>query len=200
MENNEGLFLYCKTYNTSYDGIFRFDPVKIEYKLLFIKDDCFLFKTPNNDIVMYKKHDKCNTGESIIFQVIINDKNIYHLKNPIFSIPKEPKKNIINIIKNKIWYRVNSLKNDKNNNKNEIEEEENEDYYLSKNDVIKFGTEIYILREIHFNNNNDGDISPNYNSFNNNKRDVFILCTEPKILDNKSKYYVSIQKDPNMII
>ena len=182
---NIGLYLYCKTFITSYVGVFTFEPEKIVYKLLFINNSCFLFKTQNNDMATYNTHSDCKTGESCILEVIYKDYNFY-LKSPIFPKPREPEKKIINLIKNKIWYRINTQIKIEKNNKNEIKEElnENEDYYLNKNDIIKLGTEIYILREIVFNNKNDIEI--NYNSFNKKKRDLFILCTEPRILDEKN--------------
>ena len=74
----------------------------------------------------------------------------------------------INSINNNIWYVINSEDSDGIN--------ENEDYYLSENDILKFGKVKYIVKEIHLKNSDK--------SFNNkNKTKIFRtnhICKEHK--------------------
>jgi hypothetical protein len=95
---------------------------------------------------------------------------IYRLVCPISQLIYVPIKKNIDIIKNKLWFIINSGKEemekiehkDKENeldNKNITNESEfqNEDYYLNENDVIKFGNIIYIVKEIHIRKGKEED-------------------------------------------
>ena len=148
-KNNLGLYLNLKTYQTKYKGIFHYNdknhPEKVNTTPLFIKKDCFLFRTKNNEIISYDQQALCKYGEENIFQVKVRE-NEFIIKSPISKSLYEPTTDSINIIKNKLWYIINSK-----NDKKEIENnKENEDYYLKKGDFIKLGTELYILSEIAF--------------------------------------------------
>jgi len=68
------------------------------------------------------------------------------------------KKNI-NLINNDLWYIINS-EDSKGLNGNE-----NEDYYLSENDILKLGKVKYIVKEIHIENKN----------YNNNAKNKFFI-------------------------
>ena len=59
MKDNNDLWLYLnvKTFQTTYKGIFKYNEDEYSGKIktfpLFIKNECYLFGTKNNDIITY---------------------------------------------------------------------------------------------------------------------------------------------------
>ncbi len=154
---------------------------------IFIDNRGYLFLNNNNDlIVKYSDHSQHKIGEEIIILSVNFKKDCFTITNlfkPIASTQLD-----IDIIKNnKIWYSINNLENEEK--KSEIINK-NEDYYLGENDIIKFGSAIYIVRAIHFlkkeeNKDNENEKINNIQILNKNSKKIkFDTCYETQDLQN----------------
>ena len=135
-------------------------------------DGIFDYSSSNNKCfkVFVKKRDRIM---KYFVSIYIKD---FKIENLIFKTNMEENEININYINNfYIWYVINSIDNidskqkkdsfDLNKTEDNIYSKENEDYYLSKNDILKFGNVKYIVKEIH--------IEYNDKNLNNNNTYLF---------------------------
>ena len=162
-----GVWMNMKTHLKNIDGIFDYSSSKNKCFNVFDrkKEKKFIVRTENNNIKWIKQHAHKSEGEEILF--IINYSNGFKIEN-VIKKNLEPNEKNINLINNNLWYIINSEDSKGLNGK------ENEDYYLSENDILKFGKVKYIVKEIHIENKNDN---------NNDKNKIFNtndICKEHK--------------------
>ena len=175
-----GLYLNLLSYKTNYAGIFFFREEKnFKKETKFIENDCYIFISEQYEIKVYPRHSEKLDREELLFSVKVNN-NEFTLCNPFRKKNLlEPNVNNINIIKNKLWYVVNSLP--KKNGKEDIGV--NEDYYLNEGDMFKIGPEIFSLTKINIQNYKKNN---NIDYLNFESRQIFETCFQTIILD-KSK-------------
>ena len=205
-KNKNILYLNCKTYlspkTKQLVGLFiRNEPQKTREENLFIRETKFLYRTSSNKIKDYKGQNESKKEDENITKVKIR-KGDFFLVNTISKSLYKLTIQDINNIQNQLWYVMNlDEKAKKENNTNQ-----NEDYYLCEGDIIKLGTELYILRKINILNNNinEGNKETKYydiHSLNCNQSIIFDLYTEPKVLDenNFCSHIINDLKDSKKI-
>ena len=137
-----GLYLDFKTYTNNEKSIYDFSSKETNEINTLVENGTFIIRKDKSFIrVDMQSEIQKNLGEELLFKVRTRNNDIFMLENPV------PNKNIpltkdnINNINNKIWFVLNS-----NNPKLE---NENEDYYLCENDVIRMGNIKMIVKELH---------------------------------------------------
>ena len=137
-----GLYLDFKTYSKNEKNIYDFSSKETNETNTLVENTTFIIRKDRSFIRVDMQSDiQKNLGEELLFKVRMRNNNIFMLENPV------PNKNIpltidnINNINNKIWFVLNS-----NNPKLE---NENEDYYLCENDVIRMGNIKLMVKELH---------------------------------------------------
>ena len=148
------------------------------------EDSTFIIMKKNNSFfrVDNQSNIESKKGELLLFRIRKNKSDIYILENPIPTKISEDNSNSLNI---KLWLIINSIDDKKNEKieKNII----NRDYYLNKNDILKFGNIKYIVLEIKLKNENID------NNDNNSKEDT--------LNEEKNDYYdiAKLNKNTNQI-
>ena len=137
-----GLYLNFKTHTNNRKSLYDFSSKEINEINTLVDNGTFIIRKDKSFFrVDFLSDIEKKLGEELLFKVRIRNNNIFMLENPV------PKNNIpitidnINNINNKIWFVLNS-----NNPKLE---NENEDYYLCENDVIRMGNIKLIVKELH---------------------------------------------------
>ena len=98
----------------------------------------YIVRTENNKIKYYKQHKEISKVEKILFIINYRKDNL-KIEKGNFNLNLEQNEEEINSINNYIWYVINSVDN------NDINE--NEDYYLSENNILKFGKVNILLKK-----------------------------------------------------
>ena len=156
----------------------------------------YIIRNPYNKIIQIKKHiDLMNYEQfDILFKIRKSFKNNrYELINPIIRENKiKTFEYPLNYLDEKIWYPV------KSENLGYLEEND-EDYIINENDILKFGRKKYVVRKLNINkliiNNSNEAISTNdpdnYNisELNKNSKPVF------KIDISENQYKVQNEND-----
>ena len=141
-ENNRELNINMKINRSAKDGIFDYSKEYTNYNEKIEKNK-FIFKNKNNIIKIYDSQDD---GENEEMELVnVNKKNNSFQLNIIHFLYQDSFFFIENI-NNYFWYVINSDFDTIRNT--------NDDYYISKNDIIKIGVVKYIVREIKITNNN----------------------------------------------
>ena len=137
-----GLYLDFKTYSKNEKNIYDFSSKETNETNTLVENTTFIIRKDRSFIRVDMQSDiQKNLGEELLFKVRMRNNDIFMLENPV------PNKNIpltidnINNINNKIWFVLNS-----NNPKLE---NENEDYYLCENDIIRMGNIKLMVKELH---------------------------------------------------
>ena len=176
-KNKEGLLLDCYTYKSTFPGLFSFRNLKeIKFDTLFLQESEYIMRDENN-VKKHGQHGDSNGSEEYICKVNINKEN-FELTRPITLD--------MHRIKNNLWYMINPTKNLK---ESEISVK-NEDYYLCEGDIIKLADHLYLIREIHIENDSMKENSNNskniydIHSLNFNHKEIIINTSyDPNILD-----------------
>ena len=150
MESNTTGKIYlnicAKTFNYDVQGLFDYEGKEFKNFNAVIGNSIYLTRK-NNEIIVRKDLNEINPEEEILFKVRYETRlNKYYLENEILTNIKPNQKNINNL-QNKIWYIIRSDFY-QSNYKEEIININNDDYYLSENDIIKFGRIPYYISEI----------------------------------------------------
>ena len=156
-DNNEndiaGVWMNIKTYLKNIDDIFDYSSTKNKCYNVFVnkKEKVFIVRTANNKIKYIKQQSEISSNEEKIIFIINYDNENKTFKADMVPLKKNMEENEknINSINNNIWYVINS---EDSNGLNE-----NEDYYLSENDILKFGKVKYIVKKIHIQNQESMD-------------------------------------------
>ena len=180
--------LTLKTWTSDVGGIFDYSTKSVQTVKNIIRESTYVVRDKNSHSIenIQQQSSIQNNEEDLLFHVLIDINDKYSLYNPI---PKRFKQNTENYkyLNNKIWYVI------KSEDANEDDDNYNEEYSLSENDIIKFGKVKFAVQKIHLENENDDPATPmgnpkNYNISELNKDcppvfDVFNVNLE-KINDN----------------
>ena len=186
VENKQGLFLNIKTYLKNSSKLFDYSSKDITEINTFIEDPTYLTRKNDNYIRVDKQADiESKRGEELVFYIRKNKSQIYSFDSPV------PFKNIsfsrdnLNYLDNKMWYVLNS------NNPNLTNQ--NDDYYLCKNDIIKMGNIKFSIKEIRIEQNQEKEenishykkLNYDISLINKEGGQIFNFCPELK------KFYLS---------
>ena len=169
-EDKNVLEMKINTWKKGENGIFYYkNDLNLEQIITVskrIKDkDTYLIRK-DDDITKANDNLSCslNKNNEIICRIRKSIKNKYYeIINPIrIGIKLYEKDYNLNYLNNKIWYVVKSSKS----LKNQMFEENNEDYILNLNDIIKLGRKIYIVIKKHINIENKNTEIKNKNLYN----------------------------------
>ena len=149
-DNQKTLILLLRTWTNDIGGIYDYSTKAVKVIKDNVLQSTSVVRDKNNNFENIDQHSFISKESELLFHVLNDNKDSYFLINPI---PKTLKLNNESLIylNNKIWYVIRS--------EDGIEtENNNEDYYLSVNDIIKFGKIKFAVQKIHIeNNNNAGD-------------------------------------------
>ena len=161
-------------------------------KIIYDHKDGFLIKTKDNIIKYLKQHKDFNSNGDykILCRIRRSFKNnVYEAINPIINMKIIISEDFIHYLCDKLWYPVKSSKYCRNEN--------NQDYFLNENAIIKFGSKIYYI----FKFVKEKSSIINYDNFNNNisninKKSKLILnidikTNQYKINNNKNNEKVN---------
>ena len=190
--NNElSLYLNIKI---SKNSLGNFDKSKIQKELKTIIDKkAFLILKDNDKILKlnFQTESSSKEGDIILFFIRIN-KNI-RLENTLLKNCFKMTEDNFNSLNYKLWYVI---KSDPSNNENV-----NDDYYLTQDDIIRFGNFKFILKTIHIKNYNNNDNNNNHKKYdihgiNKGKGQVFnfISKLEEYIIEPKNDIFCEICK------
>ena len=134
------LSLTLNTWPNDTYGIYDYSTDTIKTILVNIEESVFITRTKNNIFREIFQHAYIEEEDDLIFYVNNESDNEFSLINPI---PYNLKYNSDNCsyLNNKLWYVVKSdeLEKSKNND---------EEYYLNENDIIKLGKVKYVVKKI----------------------------------------------------
>ena len=148
---------YSEINSTNYEITNNFYIIRKENNIVIRKQNSSYDEQPDGEILFYvRKSFKTGNFEIINPVRILMEKNEYN----------------INSLNTRLWYSVNSIEeiNDNNN--------DNEDYILNQNDIIKLGRIKYEIIKLNINSNNnfiqfDNQNDYNISSINKNKGSIF---------------------------
>ena len=167
-----GVWMNMKNHLRTVDGIFDYNSSNNNcFNVLVMKKSFIVRNIKNNKIKYYKQQGEIPRDEKILFKINYFQDNP-KIEKAIFKSNLEQNEKEINSINEYIWYVINSVESNGIN--------KNEDYYLSENDILKFGKVKYIVKEIHIENKTN-NINNNINMYNNAK--IFktnYICEEYK--------------------
>ena len=166
------LFFSFKMPISSTSGLYDFSLEKSGLSRLYtaIEESTYIILKMGTEILRVERQTdiESKSNEKILFRIRKEADFNYILDNPTFLNFSEYNTEGLN---DKLWYTINSGNDNKDNegkNKNEKSHKEkekcfvNEDYYISKNDFIKFGNIKYIVK----------DISKNLDNINDEKKEI----------------------------
>ena len=166
------LKIFLKTWTADTVGIFDYSSQSPKEDKTIIKESQFIVRDKNNRYIIKEQHADINfrNGDDIIFLVDKVTDNIYTLVN---AVPKnlEIKKEYLNNINNKLWYVIKK-EGDEDESKN------NKEYYLQKNDIIKFGRVKYIVIDINIKHKDGAAPALSISDLNSNKGPIFNIVYE----------------------
>ena len=142
-------------------GLFDYNPKSRRIKIVedIITNDNAYIISPNfnNNYQVINNLSELNQKDQILFKLRKSFKNnCYEIINPIMKCNQIQKHiEYINDLNNRFWYVVRSG--------NQIPEENDEDYVLNENDIIKLGEKKYEVTKIRINKADD-----NFEGFGNN--------------------------------
>ena len=148
--------LLLKTWTSDIGGIYDYSTKSVITIKDIIAESTYVVRNKDNNIENISQHSDIPSESDLLFHVLTDINNKYSLYNPIPKHLKFNKENL-NYLNNKIWYVIkpDNAKEDDNCN---------EEYSLSENDIIKFGKVKFAVQKIHFENENYEPASPINNS------------------------------------
>jgi len=191
MTEKQSLNLKIKTKEKSKtNGLFDYNPNSRRIKIIeqtIPDDNAYIIKQNNNNtykVISKQSEFNSNGNNQILFHLRKSFKNnCYEMINPIIKCNQIDKHSeYIEELNNKFWYVIRS--------KTPIQEENDEDYVLNENDIIKLGEKKYEVTKIRI-NKADNNYEPsrdddNYNISGINKKAGSIFKFDIK----KDKYKV----------
>ena len=147
MQNNSKiLILLLRTWTNDIGGIYDYSTKSIKQITDYVVESTYIVREKSNKFRNEKQHSNIEDDEDLIF-FVMKEEEIFKIIN---FIPKNLELTNDNCIylNNKIWYVI------RNEDANENDDNTNEDYYLSVNDIIKFGKTKFAVQVIHIENNN----------------------------------------------
>ena len=138
--SNPGLYLDFKINFNDFD-LFDFSNVK-NTNTPDITNGSNIFYCKDKKNKIFTEYKQCDIKDEIIFRARKSKKNYYELIYPIVKMSFSDC-NEIEKLNKRMWYVF------KSQNPENKYENKNEDYYLSENDIIKFGTVKYEIIKMH---------------------------------------------------
>ena len=182
-ENKLGLYMNIKIDVYDSKELFNYKSKNFKEINTIIDNDTYILRK-GEKILRADKHSDIEStkGELLLFHIRNKKYGIFSIESPVLFNNEELTDNIINGLNNKTWYVLNSENPNINSN--------NEDYYLTENDIIKLGNIKLIVKEIHIENNepqnNKNTEANNENiSIKKNEGTIFNMIPQPK------KYFIS---------
>lgn len=191
--NNDGIFNY-KQIQTHWENDNSIKKVEVQ-----LSNNTYLTRNENNIINCRKQNsDLKDRREDVLFKArrSFKDNSSFDIINPVSVLMKKNLNNI-NLLNNHLWYVIKSESGNF--------EEDNEDYYLIQNDIIKIGRKKYEIIILNINSNSNlitlnGITNYNISELNRNKGSVFDInikkyqyIIEPKKI-KKEKEKISLLK------
>ena len=165
MQEVINLRIYTLVQNT--DGIFNYKSIQntittdrsVNIVQGDIKNSLYLLRKINNSKIVYLcQNSLIDENEEIMFRIRKSfKKDEFEIINPIPLIMKKTPINI-EYLNNKLWYVIKS--------RGDFFDNDNEEYSLNENDIIKLGRRKFEV--IKFNVNSNAQVEPKNNSFNYN--------------------------------
>ena len=201
-KKNKKIQLSIKIYKKDSIGMYDYksDYSEINSTNYEITNNSYIIRKENNIVIRKQNssYDEQTDGE-ILFYVRKSFKTgNFEIINPVRILMEKNEYNI-NSLNTRLWYSVNSIEeiNDNNN--------DNEDYILNQNDIIKLGRIKYEIIKLNINSNNnfiqfDNQNDYNISSINKNKGSIFninIKKNQYKITENKKQKIVKNKCNKN---
>jgi hypothetical protein len=172
------LSLCTKTWVRDSHGLYDYESNQTKNLNAVLAESIYIARKKHDIKTLNSLNELKPDEEELLFNVVNDNKDEYILENKVpFHI--QPTEKNINDLSNKIWY---VLKNDPNqsNPSNQTIINNNDDYYLCKNDVIKLGRVKYSLNEINIpSRQNNIDIALPCNDSTKYDIDELNMNTEP---------------------
>ena len=145
-KNQKIVIILLRTWPNDIGGIYDYSSKTIKQIKDYVLETTYVVREKNNDFRNEPQHSNIKDDNDLIF-FVMKDCETFKLIN---LIPKNLELTTENCIylNNKIWYVI------RNEDAGDNEENCNEDYYLSVNDIIKFGKTKFAVQAIHIENNN----------------------------------------------
>lgn len=196
VEEKNGLFLVIKIQKTA-NSIFDYsnkEIKKIKEINTFIEESTFIINN-NNRLLRIDKQLNINPrkGDQQLFHIRKDKNDEITIENPVLSTLSLDNIDSLNY---KLWFIISSG--------SKINEINKDDYYLNKDDILKFGNLKYIIQEIHINiiENKNEDKSSEEKNANNNLYDISGLNKSfPKIsvtIPEIKTYYESLDENSDI--
>ena len=149
LDNLKNLILELRTWTNDVGGIYDYSTKAVKVLTDFVGQSTYVVRDKNNNFTNVSQHSAIKSDSDLLFHVLNDDKDSYLLINPIPKSLKLTNENLI-YLNNKIWYVIKSEEGNETDNNNE-------DYFLSENDIIKFGKIKFAVQKIHIENNNNAE-------------------------------------------
>ena len=145
-KNQKIVIILLRTWPNDIGGIYDYSSKAIKQIKDYVLETTYVVREKNNDFRNEPQHSNIKDDNDLIF-FVMKDCETFKLIN---LIPKNLELTTENCIylNNKIWYVI------RNEDAGDNEDNCNEDYYLSVNDIIKFGKTKFAVQAIHIENNN----------------------------------------------
>ena len=153
--------------NTIFDEIYNYQKQnKSEISKVVVNENIYIIINKNKNIIPLKQNSDYDAEDGyILFRVrkSFKKKNYFEIINPI---NKNMEKNIYNInnLNNRLWYQIKS--------EQDLWGNENEDYILNENDIIKIGIKKYEVIKKNINSTFDIMKKKNQNLFSYNISEI----------------------------
>ena len=145
-KNSKIVIISLRTWPNDIGGIYDYSSKSIKQNIDYVVESTYITREKSNKFRNEKQHSNIEDDDDLIFYVM-KDEETFKLINLIpknFELTNEN----CTYLNNKIWYVI------RNEDANEKDDNSNEDYYLSINDIIKFGKIKFAVQDIHIENNN----------------------------------------------
>lgn len=197
MSNTEfNLHLIIKTWNNESNGIYNYKSDKFSQVNDESSEGHYYLINHRNNILKKDRQSHIDTDCEILFRTRRSkkNKNQFEIINPVSKCMKRNEFNINNL-NNNAWYVTKP--------ETDFFENDNEDYELNENDIIKFGRKKYQIIKKNINISQEEVISNNPNNYNisqlNKKKgeifDINIEQNQYKITENENNKNESKNED-----
>ena len=193
IDNNKYLNILLRTWTNDIGGMYDYSSKAIKDITDKVIESTYVVRNRNNTFENKSQHSEIASTSDLLFKAMNDKKDSFMLVNPIPKNLKLTNENCF-YLNNKIWYVIKSEENNENENNNE-------DYFLSVNDIIKFGKIKFAVQNIHIENNMNYEDPP----MPSNELDIYDLSNlnknTPPVFDFvfKVKYSKNVEINNNFI-
>ena len=193
IDNNKYLNILLRTWTNDIGGMYDYSSKAIKDITDKVIESTYVVRNRNNTFENKSQHSEIASTSDLLFKAMNDKKDSFMLVNPIPKNLKLTNENCF-YLNNKIWYVIKSEENNENENNNE-------DYFLSVNDIIKFGKIKFAVQNIHIENNMNYEDPP----MPSNELDIYDISNlnknTPPVFDFvfKVKYSKNVEINNNFI-